>query len=601
MRSPTACVLLSLWLCFSGSVSSYDGTSCCLRAKDSQSFANTTDYPLPNHPICGQVYGDYDPAPSVFVSYTFCRNNCGGIGLSKISDPGQWAGPIVQFILPAVIFSATIPRRRQLTFRHTRALLWSLEDTNNKWCRKAIIGIMMLCRKPLEIFIIFVDNLLWIFAIITGAGPMLIGGLYEAWLDHYILKSIRQRKRTPFRARRDVEQIRELLVILALGNLTERGHPIDKTVAKLWADNTIEEKQESQARLASLLGAQSDFGTAVGAPVLFYLGAFVYTILDLQTDPSDQDSAISLAFGVEWMVIVHVAIVSGCLLAANNPATSTAIVGQHFQQGEHDSIHLQGTCSESAVARFFEFVRHPAILRHWIVFYCFSDAYDTTFQPVWMWRRGANKREKIKQSGAWLENPSVENRETLNLGWRSWLLIWVSAVILVAVPPAAGAVVSYATPPIGWSCRSLSFMIYAGCQIVLCTTYTFRQFWHHEFAHEPLHWRPHWLKRWLASNFWNVLPLLFSALCCIGGTVMQVVGVFRNCFCYVITDKWLSLDLAYVNLASDTADARNSTQNWVTMGITATVFMVFTAYLGWWYQSYVRRGFLDAVNKLYSR
>ncbi|KAG8163041.1 hypothetical protein KVR01_007519 [Diaporthe batatas] len=198
--------------------------------------------------------------------------------------------------------------------------------------------------------------------------------------------------------------------------------------------------------------------------------------------------------------------------------------------------------------------------RDLLIFYCLSDAYEGSFQPVWIWRRGAKKRQKIKGLGL-----SSQSRypEALELTLWSWSFIWVFAVILVALPPAAGAVVSYATPPIGWSCRSLSFIIYAGCQIVLCTTYICSQ----RNAHVPVGKRP-WHERILAHNIWNVLPLLFSGFCCIGGTVMQTVGVFRNCFCYVITDKWLKLDQAYVNLASDTEEARNSTGNWITMDYT---------------------------------
>jgi hypothetical protein len=52
------------------------------------------------------------------------------------------------------------------------------------------------------------------------------------------------------------------------------------------------------SRLLNLLGAQADFGGAVGSPVLFFLGAFIYTILDLKQDPSSEDSAISLGFGI---------------------------------------------------------------------------------------------------------------------------------------------------------------------------------------------------------------------------------------------------------------------------------------------------------------
>ena len=57
------------------------------------------------------------------------------------------------------------------------------------------------------------------------------------------------------------------------------------------------------------------------------IGAFAYSIVDLENQIGSVGSAGSVAFAIEWMIIVHVAIISGCLLASNNPATSAAIVG----------------------------------------------------------------------------------------------------------------------------------------------------------------------------------------------------------------------------------------------------------------------------------
>lgn len=55
-------------------------------------------------------------APKLYISYNFCRQNCDGFGLSQGHKPSQWAAPMVQFTLPSVIFSMTIPRRRMFSF-----------------------------------------------------------------------------------------------------------------------------------------------------------------------------------------------------------------------------------------------------------------------------------------------------------------------------------------------------------------------------------------------------------------------------------------------------------------------------------------------------
>jgi len=40
------------------------------------------------------------------------------------------------------------------------------------------------------------------------------------------------------------------------------------------------------------------FGSAVGAPVVFFLGAFVYNMVDIQARLGDNDTAHALAFGM---------------------------------------------------------------------------------------------------------------------------------------------------------------------------------------------------------------------------------------------------------------------------------------------------------------
>lgn len=46
---------------------------------------------------------------------------------------------------------------------------------------------------------------------------------------------------------------------------------------------------------------ESSFGSTVGAPVLFFLGGFVYTVLDADNTLGDNDTAHALAFGLcKW-------------------------------------------------------------------------------------------------------------------------------------------------------------------------------------------------------------------------------------------------------------------------------------------------------------
>ena len=164
---------------------------------------------------------------------------------------------------------------------------------------------------------------------------------------------------------------------------------------------------------------------------------------------------------------------------------------------------------------------------------------------------------------------------------------------------------------VGWGCRSLSFVCYGAVQLVVTTIFI----WLHvlpspgELDIPKLNWKTllgfrAWFWYWVKAVFCGAVYLLFLLSCLgslfvvMGGTLMQVIGVYRNCFCYVNSPQWYHLDTASVQVASDTLAQRNSSQNWVTFGGTATAFMGFCCLFGWWYQAVIRGRYKEIV---YSR
>jgi hypothetical protein len=102
------------------------------------------------------------------------------------------------------------------------------------------------------------------------------------------------------------------------------------------------------------------------------------------------------------------------------------------------------------------------------------------------------------------------------------------------------------------------------------------------------------------GNFYKwILRFLyfFSLISAVGGTTMQIVGVYNNCICYAGAASWKkpwNINPT-INLASDTELARAASVNWRNMGIVASLFMAANAYLGWWYQKTVRKQFKEVV------
>ncbi|KAF5708200.1 glycoside hydrolase family 3 [Fusarium mundagurra] len=441
--------------------SGYSDKACCNRAREDNAFVspnNGSVTPMDDI-ICGQVYNESSPAaPDAYVTYNFCKSECGGWGVSSVENGDQWAGPIVQFILPSVIFSMNIPRRFEFVSSQWLDLL--VLSNLRGWKRAAL---SLILTFPALLFVA-ADTIIWVMTIMCMAGPMMVASLHEALLDFKILKALKTRHYIPDSPRasegipldpmgnrvvgnnvaggEDFDGLRdkvELLVTVLAGNLLPETY-------ESWPDNLIvlisdalmdtgrrrlnnEANPSMSEQLKRLMTAQSAFGAIVGAAVVFYLGAFVYTILDLLGDKSNQDAAISLAFGVEWMIIVHVAIVNGFLLASNNPSPVTMLIGRP---------------------------------------------------------------------------------------------------------------------------RSTLFSI-------------------------------------------TVLLALFTS---IATTLMQIIGVFRNCFCYVNSGMWLDLNNAVVKVASDTKDRRNSSDGWIVMGGVATIFMAVCSFFGWWFQMNIRVSFEDAIKDI---
>jgi hypothetical protein len=414
----------------------------------------------------------------------------------------------------------------------------------------------------ISLFFVAADTMVWVILIMGMAGPMMVAGLHEGLLDYKILKTLEKRTgmtqrammvrgvhgdndgatelanmRTPNavdampqEASRNTtaeqngealntNQIRaislntkvELLVAIFAGKILLHNDFHNLIPNVLLARPLVAENLDQPIlaeTLIRLMTSQSPFGAIVGAPVVFYLGAFIYTILDLLVEPSNQNAAYSLAFGVEWMIIVHVAIVNGYLLASNNPSPINMLVGTRRGQDERDERGV------------------PPL---------FPPVYDGIFQPVSMWRRGINKRKwlnKFKDDSNRPEHNSTDIKADLKIHLWEWVfLIALPSVILISLPPGAGAFVTYATPTVGFGCRSLSFLLYFGVQIILTPIYFATTHWESENSNSDsipcaLGRRIVWAFYW--SPF--VLVFIISIFLSIGGTTMRILGVYRNCF-----------------------------------------------------------------------
>lgn len=211
-----------------------------------------------------------------------------------------------------------------------------------------------------------------------------------------------------------------------------------------------------------------------------------------------------------------------------------------------------------------------------------------------LWSRGTNKWKWIKKSRAWRNNDR-DFRARMTISKSGWFFkVCIPTLLLVAIPPAAGAIVADITPPPGLGCRSLSFIVYAICQFNLALI---------AVAQNAVDDEDSWLKHllsgkrlWVVSGSW----WFGSLLAVVGGTTMQITGVCRNCICYAGAENWVNIYAKnpLIQIAADTQDKRDSSSYWLWVGSIAMIFMALNCYVGWRYQKLIRHHFANVVMAL---
>jgi len=542
-------------------------SDCCLRALELGAYINKST-PFRDY-TCRQVFNKSIPAaPEVAVPYSWCRANCAGWTLATASDLSNWANTLTQFILPAVIFSTTIPRRYK---SRVPDHLFSFQLRRNDGCCKllcsCLIATLLACLSFLAtLIILLIDHAIWVFIVFASAGPMLFSGLQEACLDYMIISYLKERVSKQDQIRLTSATRFELLLVILAGNSTpairkSHQHQLSRngaTSSRLTLlGNAFPLTRHSivttRQRLRAILTSQPSFGFVVGAPVLFYIGAFFYSTTELSSKVGNGEIARSLALGTWWMTIVLVAIVNGCLVANNSPGTLSMVAGLRVSD-------LTG----------------PKLSFEW------WPAHGSNVQPVSIWDRGSNKRALLKDNAAW-----ITYKREHGIDFYYWSFVTTSTLILAVLPSALAIAISFTY--IGVSCRALNILLYAMLQLLLI----FMVVWK-DLGPISLLSCEHWIRNSLHVLFF-VLSVFNSSV----GTMLQIIGVYRNCICEIPVSYWLRLDDALVRyLAADTLERRNASIYWTSIGYGSMGFLIITCYTSWRFQQTMKRAFEDQIKRL---
>jgi hypothetical protein len=156
---------------------------------------------------CTAVYapGDDEGAPVVQVPYTWRLEFCPGWQLSDRTNLNAWLQPLSGFLLPAVIFCLSIPRRRKL--RIPGGLF--ADDINRT--SSYPIAVINAIRAG---FMVLADTIIWLSLCFAFAGPMIISGLYEALLDSRMLEFVQGKVNNL-----TLDMRCRILMVILIGNL----------------------------------------------------------------------------------------------------------------------------------------------------------------------------------------------------------------------------------------------------------------------------------------------------------------------------------------------------------------------------------------------
>jgi len=160
---------------------------------------------------CGARYNGSDlGTPAIVrVPYLWVHANCPGWSLSdsKPGDESEWISPFTGFLLPAVVFCITIPRRRKLG-------VWGglfIQDMS-----QIKVWIIAPFAAMLALSVVVVDTIIWLCMCFTFAGPMLVSGLMEAYLDKAMLDFVSRKIKA---GRLTLDMRARILFIILVGNL----------------------------------------------------------------------------------------------------------------------------------------------------------------------------------------------------------------------------------------------------------------------------------------------------------------------------------------------------------------------------------------------
>lgn len=498
------------------------------------------------------------------VPYRWCNTFCSGWRRFPSTDIEL---VLFQFILPTVIFALVIPRKWHL----------DLSPVNFDFGD----GFLMILVKALLSLIATgvvasSDMILWIGVILALAGPMILSGIEEMYLDIASVHTIATSHNARFHHLTPEDRLSILAAVLC-GNFEGNGPMIADLQRDLatFAPGTPNAPtlETRKAQLESIMNGQANFGAVVGVPTAFFLAGLLYNAYQI----ADQT-----ATGINWtpyaiwlMTMVYVVVVSATPLTGNNPSVATILVKKTY--------HLQDRPWWNVIANY----------------------YDGQISPVAMYDRATAKLGWMRASVAYQNHNWFQ--EKIRPGRWTWVLL----VVLTGFTTLFASIMAYSIAShVPWpreGCRSFSYVLYIALQILLIILRLVSS-----VVCQPLISIPDPAAYSTSNTFgfklWQILytalvglAFAFSFFISFAGSIFQIFGLYNNCFCRTAIRSWgWSADQKVVQLVATLTQQKVLDNKRYANNITLSAVLVtgILCYLGWWYQKVLRRAVARELDRL---
>ncbi|KAL8728421.1 MAG: hypothetical protein Q9181_005353 [Wetmoreana brouardii] len=340
--------------------------------------------------------------------------------------------------------------------------------------------------------------IIWISVILTLAGPMILSGIEEIYLDFVSIRALQTHNFT-------TEERLSIITALLCGNFEDHGTGGVADLRNLLSQYApavpgVATLETTKTRLSAIMNSQASFGSTVGISTLFFLGGFFYNALGITDDT---------AHGINWteyaiwlMTMVFVAIVSATLLTGSNPSAATVLVSTSYQLDRRPLWHL------------------------------LTNYYEGEICPVTMYDRGIRKLSWLMDStGA--QNHTYRN--TLGLDtWTALAWVGIPTSFFTLFPTIMAYAMANRLPFPRQGCRTFTYLLYMSCQIVLPIIAMARNRNGKSLLSMPgksvvwncLYWTP----------IGSIMLLAFAVSFL--GSIFQIFGVYNNCLCQTSVSKW---------------------------------------------------------------